>query len=234
MDTDAEQRRSNRRSHDERFDVERQNNFPARTKAFAMIRKFSFLIVFGALILAAPRLPAPIVEEPTPKLAAPRTTTESKTSLKKSEAAESGMNSRSVQVVLTPGTQAALAELRSYVQKIQSAPFSMGSTDVQPEEIIEKLRLTLSSRFNNISIGNNGSRNGLTLVFDLQAHVATYSGKKNTVSFVAIFKNGSGRTLQTISASGTSTMPYPAFATKFPQAVQQAFADFSQKLNTIR
>jgi len=199
-----------------------------------MIRKFSFLIVFGALILAAPRLPAPIVEEPTPKLAAPRTTTESKTSLKKSEAAESGMNSRSVQVVLTPGTQAALAELRSYVQKIQSAPFSMGSTDVQPEEIIEKLRLTLSSRFNNISIGNNGSRNGLTLVFDLQAHVATYSGKKNTVSFVAIFKNGSGRTLQTISASGTSTMPYPAFATKFPQAVQQAFADFSQKLNTIR
>jgi hypothetical protein len=135
--------------------------------------------------------------------------------------------------VLTPKTQAALAELRSYVQKANSAPFGI-STDVQPDGIVEKLRLTLSNRFNNVSISNNESRNGLTMLFDLQVHVASFSGTKNTVSIVGTFKTASGRTLQTISASGTSSMPYPAFATRFPQAVSAAFTDFSQKLAAAR
>lgn len=194
------------------------------------------LLAFVFLFFAANRLPAPIREEATPEPnAPPKRKAESKSSTAKAAPAESGMNSRSVQVVLTDNTRAAILYLKNYVQQMNDAPFAV-KPDVQPDEIVEKLRLTLSSRFTNISISNNStsSGSGLTIFFDLQAHVATYSGKQNTVSIVATFKNNSGRTIQTISSSGTSTMPYPAFATRFPQAVSAAFADFSQKLAAAR
>ena len=42
------------------------------------------------------------------------------------------------------------------------------------------------------------------------------------------------RTIQTISASGSSIIPYSNFSTQFPKAVSKAFADFSQKLNAAR
>ena len=69
------------------------------------------------------------------------------------------------------------------------------------------------------------------MLFDLQAHVGSISGTKNTISFIATFKNG-GKVLRTIAASATSTIPYPAFGTRFPKALDAAFADFAQKLAT--
>jgi hypothetical protein len=201
-----------------------------------MRRLRTFLIIGVLLAAAAHRLPAPIREEATPRpTPVAKTKAESKAPAKKSETAESGMSSHSVTVVLTDNTRAAILSLKNYVQQMNDAPFAV-KPDVQPDEIVEKLRQSLSSRFTSVSISNSatGSGSGLTMFFDLQAHVATYSGKKNTVSIVATFKNNSGRTIQTISSSGTSTMPYPAFATRFPQAVSAAFADFSQKLAAAR
>jgi len=200
-----------------------------------MMRRSSFLIILAVLILATPRLSAPIVEEPTPKTAAPKPKAESKTAVKKSEASESGMNSRSIQIVLTENTRAAIVYLRTYVQTIESIPFAPKS-DVRPDEVLEQLRRALSTRFSNVSIlqGGSSSRSGLTMIFDCQAHVGSSSFTSNTFSFTATFKNGAGRTLQTISSSGTSTIPYPAFATQFPKAVSLAFADFSQKLAVAR
>ncbi|HWY49926.1 MAG TPA: hypothetical protein VNW72_00425 [Chthoniobacterales bacterium] len=146
------------------------------------------------------------------------------------------MNSRSVQVVLTENTRAAILYLKSYVQTYESMPLA-GKSDVHPDEILEQLRQTLSTRFSNVSILSGGSHSrsgGLTMLFDLQAHVGSISFTANTVSFIATFKTSSGRTIQTISASGKSTIPYPAFGTQFPKAVSRAFADFSQKLNATR
>ena len=185
----------------------------------------SFLLALCLLLITAERLPAPIVEEATPKPVAPKQRAESK----RSSAAESGMRSRSVQVVFTENTRAALLYLKNYEGK----PFS----DVRPDEILEQLRQALSTRFASVSIltGTSSARNGgLTLVFDLQAHVGSISFTSNTISFIATFKNDAGRTIQTISASGKSTIPYPAFGTQFPKAVSRAFADFSQKLNASR
>ena len=139
------------------------------------------------------------------------------------------MNSRSVQVVLTENTRAAILYLKNYEGK----PFS----DVRPDEILQQLRQALSSRFSNVSILESSSPSrsgGLTMLFDLQAHVGSISFTANTVSFVAMFKNSAGRTIQTISASGKSTVPYPAFSNEFSKAVQRAFADFSQKLSAVR
>jgi hypothetical protein len=187
-----------------------------------------------ALLLAvagAHRLPAPIFEEPTP-----RPVTKPKTESKSAPAAEAGMNSRSVQVVLTENTRAAVLYLKNYVQTYESMPLA-GKSDVHPDEILEQLRQTLSTRFRNVSILSGGSSSrssGLTMLFDLQAHVGSISFTANTVSFIATFKTSSGRTIQTISASGKSTIPYPAFGTQFPKAVSRAFADFSQKLNATR
>ena len=200
--------------------------------------KNSTSVLVGSLLffLSVHRLPAPIREEATPKPVAPKQKSESKSSDKTSSTAESGMRSRSVQVVLTENTKAALIYLRTHVQTYESMPFA-GKSDVRPDEIMEQLRQALSTRFSNVSILNSGSpsRNGgLTMLFDLQAHVGSVSFTTNTVSFVATFKNSAGRTIQTISASGSSMIPYPNFSTQFPKAVAKAFADFSQKLNATR
>ena len=190
------------------------------------------LLIVVLLLITAPRLPAPISEipEPTPvpKSQQPKSSTNAP-ARKPAPAAETGMNSRSVQVVLTENTRAAILYLKNYEGK----PFS----DVRPDEILQQLRQALSSRFSNVSILESSSPSrsgGLTMLFDLQAHVGSISFTANTVSFVAMFKNSAGRTIQTISASGKSTVPYPAFSNEFSKAVQRAFADFSQKLSAVR
>jgi hypothetical protein len=188
--------------------------------------KIGTSILVGSLLLflSAHRLPAPIREEATPKPVAPKQKAESKNSSN----AESGMRSRSVQVILTENTRAAILYLKNYEGKSFS--------DVRTGEILEHLRQALSTRFSNVSISESNSTyrsGGLTMLFDLQAHVGSISFTANTVSFIATFKDG-GRTLQTISASGKSTVPYPAFSNQFSKAVQQAFADFSQKLSAAR
>jgi hypothetical protein len=182
-------------------------------------------LLFALLVITAHRLPAPIREEATPKPVASKQKSESKSS----STAESGMKSRSVQVVLTENTRAAILYLKNYEGK----PFS----DVRPDEILQQLRQALSTRFSNVSILETSSPSrsgGLTMLFDLQAHVGSISFTTNTVSFIATFKNSAGRTIQTISASGKSTVPYPAFGMQFPKSVSRAFADFSQKLNATR
>jgi hypothetical protein len=185
-------------------------------------------IILGVLLFPAHRLPAPIREiEETPKSAAPtKAKAESKASGK--SASESGMRSHSVTVVLTDNTRAAILYLKNYEGK----PFS----DVRTGEILERLRQALSTRFSNVSISESNSTSrsgGLTMLFDLQAHVGSISFTANTVSFIATFKDG-GRTLKTISASGNSTVPYPAFSNQFSKAVERVFADFSQKLAAAR
>jgi hypothetical protein len=174
-------------------------------------------------------LPAPIIEEtpspPTKQKAQPKVPAKTKTS----STAETGMSSRSVQVVLSDNTRATMLYLKNY----EGRPF----TDVRSDEPLLQLRQALSTRFGNVSILSGGSSSrsgGLTMFFDLQAHVGSISFTKNTVSFVATFKNSAGRTIQTISASGESSVPYPAFSTEFSKAVSRAFTDFAQKLNAMR
>ena len=187
-------------------------------------------LVCCLLFLTAHRLPAPIVEESTPQPVLKRKTESRPSSaIKSASSPETGMKSRSVQVVLTENTRAAILYLKNYEDK----PFS----NVRTGEILEQLRQALSTRFSNVSISESNSTTrsgGLTMFFDLQAHVGSISFTANTVSFVAMFKNSAGRTIQTISASGKSTVPYPAFSNEFSKAVQRAFADFSQKLSAVR
>src|ERR1700737_3643061 len=162
------------------------------------------LLVLTLMLITAHRLPAPIQEipEPTsaPKSQQPKSSNKA-AARKPAPAAETGMNSRSVQVVLTENTRAAILYLKNY----ESKPFS----DVRPKEILQQLRQALSTRFSNVSIleSSTPSRSeGLTMLFDLQAHVGSISFTSNTVSFIATFKDGGG-TLQTISAARKNAMP---------------------------
>jgi hypothetical protein len=200
-------------------------------------RKAAFSFAVALSLMATHRLPAPIVEEPTPTAPQPAIKSKAKNSgaVKSPVKESSGMNSQSVQVIFTENTRAALVALRTYVEIYEKMPFA-GKSDVNPNEISERLRQVLATRFRNVSISENSSenaRNGLVMLFDLQTHVGSYSGNTNTVSFTATFKNG-GRTIQNISASGSSIIPYPAFGTRFPKAVAAAFTDFSQKLSVAR
>lgn len=193
------------------------------------LRSATTLLTLAFLFVAAHRLPAPIREiEETPKPAAPaKPKAESKSPRKPTT--QNGMQSHSVTVALTDNTRAAFLYLKDYEGKSFS--------DVRTGEILERLRQALSTRFSNVSISESSSTprsGGLTMLFDLQAHVGSISFTANTVSFIATFKNSDGRTIQTISASGKSTVPYPAFSNQFSKAVERAFADFSQKLSALR
>jgi hypothetical protein len=197
------------------------------------------LFAVGALLFStAHRLPAPISEIPTPTPAQsvePKTKPPSNSKKKSSTAKKTAtMADQEVRVLISENTQAALKYLRDYVENFEKMPFAWKS-DVKPDEILPRLQQVLSARFRNVSIGNGVSagrhnKTGLVMVFDLQAHVGSWSGTTNTVSLTGTFKDSNGKTLETVSALGKSTVPYPASHTSFPKAVAAAFAEFSQKL----
>jgi hypothetical protein len=200
------------------------------------------LFAIAALLFStAHRLPAPISEMPTPR---PEQSVEAKSkpalnSKKKPSTAKktATMADQQVQVVLSENTRVSLMHLRTYVETGEKIPFAPKS-DVRPDEILERLRQVLSNRFKSVAILNDSSGNqpgsGLVMVFDLQAHVGMTSGEKNTVSIAGTFKNGSGKALQTITAAGSTTVPYPAWRTHFPEALSAALTEFSQKLGNYR
>jgi hypothetical protein len=199
-----------------------------------------FLIV-TLLLITAHRLPAPISEIPTPtpaqsvkpKSRPPSNSKEESSTAKKTAT----IADQQVQVVLSENTRVSLMHLRTYVETGEKIPFAPKS-DVKPDEILERLRQVLSSRFRSVLILSDGSGsqsgNGLVMVFDLQAHVGMTSGEKNTVSIVGTFKDGSGKALQTITANGSTTVPYPAWRTHFPEALSAALNEFSQKFGNNR
>jgi len=195
------------------------------------------LSIFLSLWIAH-RLPAPVIEPeeatptvaPKPKIKPRQNSASVQTPAKKT----ASMADQEVDVLLSDNTQAALKYLRDYVEKFEKMPFAWKS-DVKPDDIIQRLQQVLSARFRNVSIlnesdGTRSKKSGLIMVFDLQAHVGSFSGTHNTVSLSGTFKDGNGKVLQTVTASGKSTVPYPAFHTSFPKAVTAAFAEFSQKL----
>jgi hypothetical protein len=202
-------------------------------------RKAFLSFTVALLIMTTARLPAPISEEPTPTpsqkhatKARPQNAETVKAAVKKT----ASMTDQSVQVVFTETTRASLMHLRTYVETAEKIPFAPKS-DVKPDEVTERLRQVLSNRFRNVSISERfGNRlgDGLVMVFDLQAHVGMTSGEKNTVSIVGTFKDGSGKALQTITAAGSTTVPYPAWRTHFPEAFSAALSEFSQKLGNYR
>jgi hypothetical protein len=199
------------------------------------------LFTIAVFFITAQELPAPISEEPTP--------TANQKHVTKARARNSGtvkapvkktatMADQEVDVLLSENTQAALRYLRDYVEGYEKMPFA-GKSDVKPDEILPRLKQVLSSRFRNVSIINGSSQNrvtkgGLVMVFDLQAKVGSWSGTHNTISLSGTFKDGSGKALQTITAAGSTTVPYPAWRTHFPEALSAALTEFSQKLGDYR
>jgi hypothetical protein len=210
-----------------------QNTRDTREKQIVK-RSLGIIVAVALLLAGSHQLLAPISEIPE-KTPAP---TNAKRSAKPATTAApketSSMNSQTVHVVFTENTRASLVALRTHVEMYEKIPFA-GRSDVHPDEITERLRQVLSTRFRNVSISNDdsGGRGGLVMLFDLQTHVGMSSGDKNNVSFVATFKDGNGRAIRTIAAAGTSTVPYPAFGTRFPAALNAAFTDFSQKFSGL-
>jgi hypothetical protein len=196
------------------------------------------------LFSVAQRLPAPvneIEETPAPTVKHPvehksRTSAKQRSQDETSSGQKSSVDSQDVTVVLTENTIASLAHLRAYVQTVGSVPFGM-QTDVKPDEILERLRQVLSTRFRNVSIPDRAGdqrTKGPTMIFDLHAKVGMVSFQTNSVAISATFKNASGQVTDTLTASGSSRVPYPNWRTHFPEAVATAFKEFSQKFAAVR
>ena len=209
-----------------------------------MKRRLALSLTLALVLITAHRLPAPIQEVPESPTPAPERSAKAKSkppSNSKEKSAPikktASMTDQSVQVVLSENTRVSLMHLRTYVETGEKIPFAPKS-DVKPDEILERLRQVLSNRFKSVSILHDSSggqsRSGLVMLFDLQAHVGMTSGEKNTVSIIGTFKDGSGKPIQTIAAAGSTTVPYPAWRTHFPEAFSAALSEFSQKLGNYR
>jgi len=191
------------------------------------------------LVITAHRLPAPIIEEttPTPSQRATKARPQIPELIQAPVKKTPSVADQEVRVVISENTRLSLMHLRTYVETGEKIPFAP-KTDVKPDEIMDRLRQVLSSRFRNVSVLNEGARgrptNGLTMLFDLQAHVGMTSGETNSVVLSATFKDGSGHITDTITASGATKVPYPAWRTHFPEALAAAFTEFSQKLSRVR
>ena len=188
------------------------------------------LAVLVLVFLATPQLPAPVIEE------APLPTVAPKSKPKAAINKAASMADQEVEVVLSETTQGALKYLKDYVEHYEKMLFA-GKSDVKPDEIVPHLRQALSLRFKNVVIANGGSahrRSGLVMVFDLRAQVGSVSFTHNTVDLVGTFKDGNGKVLGRVAGSGKSMVPYPAFHTSFPKAVDAAFAEFSRNLAQMK
>jgi hypothetical protein len=201
------------------------------------------LLAFSAILLTGiHRLPAPIVEEatPTPKpnerKSKPALDAKEHKPAKARAKKAASMTDQELRVVLSENTRMSLIHLRTYVETGEKIPFAPKS-DVKPDEVTERLRQVLSNRFRNVSItesSGNRPNEGLVMVFDLQAEVGMTSGQTNSVALTGTFKDGTGRVIDTITASGSTKVPYPAWRTHFPEALAAAFGEFSQKLGSVR
>jgi len=201
------------------------------------------LLSIAFLLITAHRLPAPIQEipeSPTPtreKKSKPPFETKQAQSAKTSLKRAASTANQEVRVILSENTRMSIVHLKTYVETGEKIPFAPKS-DVNPEEITERLRQVLSTRFRNVSILSEGSgsrsANGLTLLFDVQARVGMTSGETNSVVLSATFKDGTGHVIDTITASGSTKVPYPAWRTHFPEALAAAYGEFSQKLSRLR
>jgi hypothetical protein len=207
-----------------------------------MYRARPLCLVCCLLLIAAHRLPAPIVEPEEKPASIPRkpksktlSNSKGKISTVKAPASKTAsIADHGIRVVLSENTRTSLMRLRTYVETVEKIPFAPKS-DVQPDEILTRLRQVLSTRFRNVSISEgpgNYSANGPTVVFDVQAQAGMTSGETNSVVLSATFKDGTGHVLDTITGSGATKVPYPAWRSHFPEAVAAAFSEFSQKLST--
>jgi hypothetical protein len=190
------------------------------------------LAVLVLVFLATPQLPAPVIEESPPPTVAPKTKPKAPASINKA----ASMADQEVEVVLSESTQGALKHLKDYVEHYEKMLFA-GKSDVKPDEILPHLKQALSTRFKNVSIANGSSahrRSGLVMVFDLRAQVGSVSFTHNTIDLAGTFKDGNGKVLGSVAGSGKSMVPYPAFHTSFPKAVDAAFADFSRNLAQMK
>ena len=188
------------------------------------------LAVLVLVFLATPQLPAPVIEE------APLPTVAPKSKPKAAINKAASMADQEVEVVLSETTQGALKYLKDYAEHYEKMLFA-GRSDVKPDEILPHLRQALSMRFKNVSIASGGSahrRSGLVRVFDLRAQVGSISFTHNTVDLAGTFKDGNGKVLGRVAGSGKSMVPYPAFHTSFPKAVDAAFAEFSRNLAQMK
>jgi hypothetical protein len=193
------------------------------------------LLFYIALVLFVTMrpLPAPVIEEEQPS---PTISSKPKSKASAPAAKQASLSDRDVEVVLSDSGQAALKYLRDYVEHFEKMPFT-GKSDVRPDDILPQLRQALSTRFKNVSVANEGSsrgKGGLVMVLDLEAHVGSFSGTHNELHLSGTFKSSDGKVLGSVTGAGKSTVPYPAFHTSFPKALNAAIADFSRNLGQLK
>lgn len=136
-------------------------------------------------------------------------------------------------VTLTPAAETTLRTLAQRANLVSSLGMGMaqaGVDDLQPQIITDGLRQALGERFHPAA---GTAKTGLVMVFDARATLGNHSGATTSLELTGTFKDGE-QVIETVTGTGSATVPYPAFTSGFHQAAQSAFAEFSGNLQTSR
>jgi hypothetical protein len=139
---------------------------------------------------------------------------------------------QSVTVVISENTEKALQYLAKHEQTAQR--WGASPNMATPKDLADRLSQTLNAEFKTFQIVTNlslaGGETDLTMVFDLQVKIGTISGQENIVDLTGIFVDRNQQPGEMVKGKGTSRVPYPAFNTKFADALNAAFAQFAANL----
>jgi hypothetical protein len=139
---------------------------------------------------------------------------------------------QSVTVVMSQHMQNALDYLAA-----KSSQFG-GPPDLSPtREVVARLKRVLSANFKSFQFTTNLSQarpeTDLTMILDMRVTLGQMSGQNNSLELKGTFVDHNQQPYETVTGVGSSTMPFPAFETKLPQAAAAAFAEFNNNLRAI-
>ena len=139
---------------------------------------------------------------------------------------------QSVTVVLSPRTQNALEFLAVKARKTGS------SKDVSAaKDVVVNLKRVLAANFRSFQVVTNAAEargpSDLTMVLDMRVTLARMSWQQNSIELQGSLVGPDQQPYATVTGSGTSTMPWPAFQTEFFQAADAAFIEFNNNLRAL-
>ena len=141
---------------------------------------------------------------------------------------------QSLRVILSENTQRAT----SYLESTAGTWRAWGSRpDFDARMLTDRLKSILERRFRSVTYVTNEAAPGqpradLTMVFDARVTLGSMSFTQNTVELAGIFTDEARAPVETVSGKGSSTVPWPAFTLRFVDALNEAFSQFEQGLDS--
>jgi len=148
---------------------------------------------------------------------------------------QSPYSAMTVSVVVSENTQKAIKYLIDGA-KLMKFGNPGAVSEMDPRRLTDGITQVLASRFKAVNVAATpdaarDQRPDVIMLYDAKVALGKMSGMKTTADVTGIFMDADQRVIDTVSGTGASTIPYPAFTTKVPVAIAAALEQFGASLD---